>query len=284
MKNRHRTRLALRDYLSPSQHYHFARAEIRGRVYSNLHCHDFYEVFWIEDGEGFHSINGSERPLTRGAAFLVRPDDFHDFRAAEGRALRLANAAFSRTLFSALAVRYTEVKKLFAQPQAGREIAPGLLNPAFLSESAIGLQAGGGARIAIDRFLLNLASEIQHVRRKFPPMPDWLENACRGAARPEILIGGTRAFYRLAGRSPEHVIRETRRWLGLSPTHLINRERLRFAAEQLASTNRPISDIVAECGVENLSHFYRIFHAAQGCTPRQYRIRNQAIVLGRRAG
>lgn len=275
-------RLFLKDFLPPPGHYHFARVDLWSRTYTYFHCHDFYEVFWIEDGHGFHWINGSERPLVRGSAFLIRPEDVHDFRAPEGRTLRLANVAFSQATLSALAARYKIFKKLFGQSQTKRELAPEALSGAFLAGASSDLLAGEGNRFEIDRFLLNLSAELRQAHRSTPLMPDWLEKAYQGISRPEIFSGGARAFYRLAGRSPEHVIRETRRWLGLSPSDLVNRERLRFAAQQLASTHHSIAEIAAECGVENLSHFYRIFRAEHGCTPRQFRVRNQAIVVGRR--
>ena len=43
-------------------------------------------------------------------------------------------------------------------------------------------------------------------------------------------------------------------------------------------TDRKILDIALECGLGNLGYFYRLFAKQYGLTPRQYRLRQQALV------
>jgi AraC family cel operon transcriptional repressor len=49
---------------------------------------------------------------------------------------------------------------------------------------------------------------------------------------------GAEGFVKVAGRSQEHVCRQTRRHLGLSPTQYVNRIRIQHAAMLLAG-HRP---------------------------------------------
>lgn len=276
-----RRQLNLKDYLTPGSSYHFATVEVDRPVCDHRHCHDFFEIFWVESGQGAHAINGEERALTPGAAFFVRPEDFHDIRADRGQALRLANVAFSRHIHQAVARRHAGLAALFSGDAESREIRPGVLDRLFLAEGGKGLLHGHGELLAIDRFLLNLTFELQHSSHGAEPMPDWLERTLQLCSDPHLFHEGPPAFYREAGRSVEHVIRETRRWTGLTPTALITRERMRFAAGQLSTTNRSITDIAADCGLENLSHFYRVFRDHHGCAPRQFRLRRQGLALGR---
>ncbi|MBC8009733.1 MAG: helix-turn-helix transcriptional regulator, partial [Burkholderiales bacterium] len=99
----------------------------------------------------------------------------------------------------------------------------------------------------------------------------WLSDACAAIQEPRHFVGGTPALARLAGRSPEHLAREMRRHLRRTPTDVVNAARLTHAAQQLATTSRPIIDIAGECGFEGLGHFYKLFHARYATSPLRYR-------------
>ncbi|MEI6082685.1 MAG: helix-turn-helix transcriptional regulator [Verrucomicrobiota bacterium] len=75
----------------------------------------------------------------------------------------------------------------------------------------------------------------------------------------------------MAGRSAEHVARVTRDLLHETPSDLVNRVRLQYAARQLALSDAKIMDIALDCGLTNLSHFYRLFRHQFGSTPQAYR-------------
>ncbi len=50
--------------------------------------------------------------------------------------------------------------------------------------------------------------------------------------------------------------------------------RLNHAARLLVETGKSVTEIVFECGFENLSHFYHKFKSAYGCSPQFYRERH----------
>ena len=43
-------------------------------------------------------------------------------------------------------------------------------------------------------------------------------------------------------------------------------------------TDLPIVRIAGDCGIGNLSHFYRLFNARFGVTPRRYRLGHQTLI------
>jgi len=76
------------------------------------------------------------------------------------------------------------------------------------------------------------------------------------------------------------------RRVGISPTKLkiifrrvydaplfayIRAEKMRFAAQQLAFTNKRILDIAEACGYDNASKFSAAFRDVMGCSPKEYR-------------
>ena len=62
-----------------------------------------------------------------------------------------------------------------------------------------------------------------------------------------------------------------RKHLGQTPSDYINAIRMRHAARALTTDSAPISEIAAYCGIPNMSHFHKLFRAAHGATPLQYR-------------
>ncbi len=95
---------------------------------------------------------------------------------------------------------------------------------------------------------------------------------------PEHFQLGTNGLAELAGKSPEHVARAARRYLNTTPTAIVNEARMTYAAERLTSSSDDILDLCADCGFENLSHFYALFRQRWGVPPKRYRQQQQGIV------
>ena len=102
--------------------------------------------------------------------------------------------------------------------------------------------------------------------------PDWLAHACRAIQKRDNFSRGVERFLRLCGRSREHAARSMRRHLKTTPTDYVNKLRIAHAQRQLEMGGPDILDISLDCGIDNLSHFYQLFRAATGLTPRAYRL------------
>ncbi len=62
-----------------------------------------------------------------------------------------------------------------------------------------------------------------------------------------------------------------RKYLGQTPSDYVNTIRMTHAARALTTDSEAVSDIAADCGIPNMSHFHKLFRAAYGITPLQYR-------------
>jgi AraC family cel operon transcriptional repressor len=275
-------RLPLKRFVPAGQHYHFAAGFFDSPVPSNFHDHDFYEIFWVEEGEGVHHINHRKLALREGMVVLVKDSDIHALSAAAEKTMRIANLAFSKRCWEDLFKRYfPEEKDPMQLTSASREIP--LRHDDFLAirRQSQRLNSAVRTRAQLDFFLLEIlflrrhstASETQR-----PMVPDWLDAACLGIKKTEHLPQGLESFYRLAGRSPDHVARACRTHLGISPTEVVNVARLEHAAARLSATDDTILDIADDCGLPNLAHFYKLFAARFGTTPRRYRMQARLIV------
>jgi transcriptional regulator GlxA family with amidase domain len=76
----------------------------------------------------------------------------------------------------------------------------------------------------------------------------------------------------MAKLSPYHFLRSFKAVTGVTPHQWLLRARLRDAAEKLAASTAPVTDIALDVGFEDLSNFTRTFHTEFGSSPRQYRL------------
>ena len=103
-------------------------------------------------------------------------------------------------------------------------------------------------------------------------MPAWLAAVLAGLDAPANL--GRPALEYLArqsGRSPEHICRCFRRYLGCTPSAYLNRRRLNYAVNLLTHTDMEIVDVVYESGFQSANYFYHLFKRMFGMSPMQYK-------------
>jgi AraC family transcriptional regulator len=76
---------------------------------------------------------------------------------------------------------------------------------------------------------------------------------------------------RVAGLSRYHFLRTFRAVTGVTPHQWLVRARLRAAADRLATTTTPVTDIALDVGFDDLSNFIRTFRVEFGMSPGRYR-------------
>lgn len=272
-------------YLDPGSAYHFVRKDLPDTPPLLEHRHDFFELMLIEQGHVHHWINGVEERLEAGHLVFIRPSDSHALQAVKGTGARILNVSFPTDTADHLVGRYREeLDGRFFWQSGPLPLAMKLQGPQ--RERAVNamltLMSSHRSAARIEHFLLSImihaldAGEVVDDRA-----PAWLLAACRAAREPRVFRRGVVGFLEVAGRSQEHVCRQARRYLGLSPTQYVNRLRIQHAAMLLAGTDRALPDIAADCGLENVSYFHRLFREQYGTTPRGYRMRHRQGVLER---
>ena len=244
----------------------------------NLHDHDFPELLWVESGRGCHLINGQRQIIQTGDLLLIRPEDVHGFAAWKaGEPLHFINFAFRPALWENLQ-KVCSFQKLryFDMPALEkRKFQIGPEERERLRLMAADIAVGRWTPMSASAFLFGALALLENLGTASPPspvLPDWLARSSRAIQRWPHFLGGVPEFVHRAGRSHEHVSRECRRLLGISPRELVNRARLKWAAMQLETTEKKIVDIASECGFDNLGHFYKLFRSQHRRTPRSYRL------------
>jgi AraC family transcriptional regulator, dual regulator of chb operon len=273
-------KLVWKDEVSKGDAFGFARIQEPNRLRDRVHCHkDFSEVFWVEQGQGIHLINGQKIPLAAGDVVLMRPHDTHNFEPVDEAGFRFVNVTFKSSTIQYLKNRYFKDVKDFYDAKAKLPLKKAMSKSLkrWMEDAVPALAQAPRTRLEIETFLLALFHGLffPPITMKLEICPDWIKYACENIRKPEHFSKGVQAFMQLAGRSPEHVARETKRWLGKTPTELVNVARLDYAAQQLSKGQTKINDIALEASFDNLAHFYRLFRKQFGTTPRTYRLRTQ---------
>ena len=265
----------IESYLSPNESFHCVRKELDVRRPPFAHRHDYFEMFLVEQGSTTHWVNGRSEVLPRGALAFIRPDDAHVFQAAPEEGCRIINVMFRTDTADHLAERYgAELGQRFFWKVGPNPDTYFLTGPRLerAINSSVELQAARRTLARIEQFLLYFMTRVVDYAIAMPPdTPHWLVSACHAARTPEVFRRGATGFVEAAGRGHEHVCRMTKKHLGVSPTTYVNRIRMEHAAMHLGSTDMPILDVALACGIENLSHFYKLFRDSYGHTPSQYR-------------
>jgi len=242
------------------------------------HDHEFAEVFWCENGSGFHDIGHRLIPMGPGDLAFVRPELIHAGRAGP-KGWTFVNVSFPSQVLHDLESRYS------GDPAS--DDAPGWpwrrgeplhihLNPRRmerLHEWAADLAVPGQHERDLACFLLDLARIA--ARTGGPDaaagLPGWLREALEVFADPHHLRGGTKTLAKLTGRRADRINRVVRTHQNRTATDLVNAMRLDAAATALRMGDQPVAEIAADCGLTNLGHFYRIFAARYRATPARYR-------------
>jgi len=266
---------------------HYAFFSFVDQLTTELHKHDFYEIFLVTEGNLYHHINGQRLLLDEGSLVFIRPDDAHFYEPNGDQHCELINLAFLRGTLSALTA-------FLCLTTDDPLLVAGLPPMAVLTAAErTDLQAqlvGWGRSMTTDKFRAcqQLRTLLAHIimdyfivrAEKFASdAPSWLIEVCQQMQRKTHVIEGRAALMRLAGRSPEYVGRAFKAYLGVTPSQFINDLRLDYAGDLLLNTDHSVTDICYEVGFENLSHFYRLFKQRWTCTPQQYRKQNRRTLI-----
>lgn len=273
-----KTTFLIDTYIRSDEAFHFARKRLATRYPERAHDHDYFEVFLIESGRTAHWINGVSQTLEPGQLAFVRPHDVHAFSADRSTGCQIINVMFRIETAAHLSSRYASTigGRFF---DAASDL-PDLhtLGPARFARAinvAQQLRTAHRSLARIEEFLLVLTNRVADATSGVGnTAPRWFSEACSAAQSQDVFCRGAAGFIAAAGRSHEHVCRTCKSVTGLTPSEYVNQIRIEYAAHLLRSDEVSIDEVIASCGFDNNSYFYRLFKRQYGVTPRQYRLRN----------
>ncbi len=102
-------------------------------------------------------------------------------------------------------------------------------------------------------------------------IPYWLENLVAEMCIRENFKEGLPRMLELSNVLQNHLNREMKKYLALTPTVFINSKRVVYASELLLENKYSVTEICGMCGFETSSNFYENFHKIFDCTPNEFK-------------
>lgn len=263
-----------KDILRPGSMIHLARATLTTSRPKALHTHDYFEVFWVQNGIVRHHVPGGLDKLVEGDMILLSPGQTHAIQGKGDQAM-IVSISIHPDVVEGLNLRHPGIWPAGGAPaRLHRDIR----QLSALNHAALVLEGSTFNSLAAEAFLLPLLSDLQG--NPAPQnAPDWLARALAAAKTAPVFQEGAAGFVAQTGRAHAHVSRTMRKVTGKSPSEYINQVRMTHAARALITDSEPVSLIAADCGIPNMAHFHKLFRAHHGMTPLQYRQRYQRNVV-----
>jgi len=266
--------LSHKDILKPGTMIHLARATLTTARPKVLHGHDYFEVFWVQNGTvRHHTPSGMDR-LGEGDMILLSPGHTHGIQG-KGEHAMIVSISIHPDVVNGLNARHAGIWPASKSPA---RLFRDIRQLTALNHAALVLENSPCNALAAEAFLLPLLSDLQ-ANPAPEDAPDWLARALAEAQKAPVFQEGAAGLVAQTGRAHAHVSRTMRKVTGQSPSEYINAVRMTHAARALTTDNDAVSQIAADCGIPNMAHFHKLFRAHHGMTPLQYRQQYQRNVV-----
>ncbi|AJE45509.1 helix-turn-helix domain-containing protein [Celeribacter indicus] len=268
------------EILAPGEEFHFSRSVLSRARPKALHDQDYYEIFWLHNGRARLVTEGGRMSLSEGDVVFLSPGLPHGLQGV-GEESHIVNIVIRPERIASLVARFPEISSYF--PAAGNapvQFHRDIRHLSRLSSSAKALEAAPRSALYLEAFLLPLIAELaSEARGEAAKVPPWLADALIAVESPAVFRDGAAGLVAQCGKAHAHVARTMQACLGQTPSDYVNRLRMDYAARQLKGTPDSLTEIAEEIGIQNMSHFHRLFRTRFGMTPRQYRVKHQKGVV-----
>lgn len=267
-----------------------------------LHNHTYYEMFLVTKGKALHLVNGSIQQLKKGSLVFIRSHDIHKYDYYQEHDFEFINFTFWDSVVSDI-LNFLDDKDKFQEMLDSKyppiinlslsdtaELEKSVLdfrhqmntgennsesNSKNNSESNLSNNLNNNYKIYLLQLINNyfLGSYYSNIDNH-TNVPPWLAKTILEMQEVENFSVGLDKMISISGYSQHHLNRQCRKYIGETPTNIINNNRIDYAAYLLKTSKLEILTIQQTVGFDSLSHFYHLFKKKFGVSPRQFRLNN----------
>ena len=248
----------------------FQRSNSKGIAWSE-HSHDFYEVFWIEEGYCLHRLNGIETVLSKGDIIFLNPGDIHGGTVVIDGMLVHTNLSLEKSTLERIREHYSI--KAEHWPWNFKNNRRFTLSPKqMMILKNLKENLDYKSELDHDLFVLQLLKFMKEpLENNLVSLPKWLQESLRTLHIKRQYSHGVSGLARISGYSREHISRIIRTQLNKSSTELLGDLRFEGVSNLLLHTDLSILDIADEYDFISTAYFYKCFKTRYGKTPKKFR-------------
>ena len=260
------------EWSEPKWFFHHTRTERPDSGSFERHCHDRYELLYVEEGEGRYAVEGVEYPLRANTAILLPPYSYHYVRPEEQVPYERFVIHFQPDLLdpalraSPVLGQGTNGAVYFPAETLGNDFA------ATLRLLSATLQAGGGGKDgpeAVMRGTLSLLLGRLCAVKPAPPTQDPDNRAAQMIAYLNDHLTERLTLDDMARRfyiNKFYLCRLFREETGMTVFAYLHTKRIAMA-EQLLQTGIPAAEVAERVGFSDYSTFWRAYRKQTGRPP-----------------
>ncbi len=252
------------------------------------HYHDFFEMFYVLEGQCVHEVGGYRSVLRTGDLCLIQPKVTHSLDVSD------------ESVIIDVLIRRTTFRHYFYNIlQGDNTLANFFMSTLYSTQGISYLIFHTGGDDELPQSFLRLCGEFHEKQEYYSVLVNaiatsifvrLLRSYMDACELPENQLRDTQTAIRIARYlqlyaasatlgglaaelhyTPEYTSRLIKRVTGQTFMQLLTAIRLENAEQLLRDTALPLSEIAAAVGYESSEHFVRTFHAHKGLTPSAYR-------------
>jgi len=243
------------------------------------HAHDVYELYYLFTGERNFFIRDRSYRIERGCFVFVEKEELHKTIDAEVPNHERLVINFSSELLSEFPLHgHSGVIQLPPQEQyKGESLVREIISEA--QENA------PGRDVMLESLLKQLLLLLFRTQREQPEVQEDTSSVHKTISDIAAYVGRhydhELRLHEVAIQffiSPYYLSRKFKACTGFGFSEYVQLVRIREAQRLLRETDLKIIEVAENVGIESVANFHKLFKAASGCSPLQYRKRQQASV------
>lgn len=246
------------------------------------HYHNYYELYFLEEGERHHMLQDDMYTMHPGELILFSPYILHRSYGDENVPFRRLILYFHRDEIDSLELQnmLDNGNGLYHLEPRTRQVLHSMLETLLYEQNNTSEFKNHYCHTVLNMLLFFIVLQL---RRQNPSKKEDYDRMSQVISyihdhyQEDITLERlSRHFY----ISPYYLCREFKRHTDSTVIQYINITRIMNAQRKFMETNKNITEICSESGFSNLTHFNRVFKSVTGMTPSGYKKTHKNLVGG----
>ncbi len=245
------------------------------------HDHNFYEIFYVIEGQITHVYNDKKERLVMGDIRLLRPNDCHSFIRENNEPCAHRDVIITKDLFKN-ACNYIDSSILDQITRSSTPLKSNLpisellrFENDFSSMFFLPSENSTFTRNSMTNILVVelLRVFLNNSQTKLGNVPSWLKEIIPNMSTPIAMREGIEFILHNIGYDRSYICRAFKKFIGCTMTEYLRERRLELAATILLTSDKTVAQVCEEIGFESIPYFTVSFKNKYALSPKQFKLK-----------